>query len=286
LSLDLSIIIVSWNTRALLEDCLKSVYASLAETPELSVEVFVADNDSKDGSPELVEQEFGQAVLIRTGGNLGFARANNLALKRAVGRFHLLLNSDTLIPPGGQLASLVKALKAAPEAAVAGPLLLNADGTVQHSWARFPGLRSELAGALDRSQSPYPLEAFDAPEQRRTLEPFVCDWVGGAAFLVRAEVAVGALFGLDEKIFMYAEETEWCLRFARAGWKTVLVPSVQVVHLGGGSSQAVPGATRKRMWRGSLYFYRQAHGPFGMLPAAAVATARLALSPLRRRQLR
>lgn len=286
MSLDLSIVIVSWNTKQLLSDCLRTVYASLQETPELKAEVFVADNASADGSPEMVEQDFPQTILIRTGANLGFAKANNLALKQSKGRYWLLLNSDTLVPTGSVFARLVAELDSEPKAAVAGPLLLNPDSSVQHNWARFPGLASELSGELDRSQAPYPLGDFEDPAKRNQLKPFVCDWVGGACFLVRADVAHGPLFGLDEAIFMYAEETEWCLRLARAGWTTILVPSVTVTHLGGASSQAVPGATRKRMWRGSMYFYRQAFGPIGMLPVAAVATARLALSPLRRKAVR
>ncbi len=282
MSVDVSIVIVSWNTCQLLRDCLSTVFSSLQSSPGLIAEVFVADNNSADGSPQMVLAEFPQVKLIQTGANLGFAKGNNLALKQCQGRFYLLLNSDTLVPDGS-LAGLVSALEKRPEAAVAGPLLLNADGSVQVSWARFPGLASELSGSLDRSQSPYPLETFDDPEARKSLEPFVCDWVGGACFLVRAETATGPLSGLDEKIFMYAEETEWCLRFARAGYKTLLVPGVEVTHLGGGSSGAVPTKTRQRMWRGSLYFYRRALGPVGMLPVGFVATARLLLSPLRRK---
>ena len=284
MSLDLSVVIVSWNTCELLENCLTSLYESLESSPELAAEVFVADNASGDGSAEMVRRRFPAATLIETGANLGFAKANNLALKQASGRNWLLLNSDTLVPSGA-LAGLVAALDAYPEAAAAGPILLNGDGTLQVSWAKFPGLSSELSGELDRSQAGKTLEEMELPAVRQTLAPFCCDWVGGAALLVRASVAQGALFGLDEAFFMYAEETEWCLRFARAGWKTILVPSVEVVHLGGGSSRAVPTTTRKRMWRSSLRFYRLASGWLGSLPACAVATARMALYPLKRRRL-
>ena len=280
MSVDLSIVIVSWNTRQLLDDCLTSVVRSLQSTPELRYEIFVADNASEDASAEMVEEKFPQVRLLRTGGNLGFARANNLALRDATGSFWLLLNSDTVVPDGA-LGELVAALADQPDAAVAGPVLLNADGSLQVSWARFPGLSSELSGELDRSQSPVPMSSMESPDVRRTLAPFVCDWVGGAAFLVRSSLANGPLFGLDEAFFMYAEETEWCLRFERAGWKTILVPSVEVVHLGGGSSKTVPTATRKRMWKSSLRFYRLASGWVASLPACAVATARMALYPLK-----
>ena len=275
---DLSIVIVSWNTKALLRDCLESI-CNLS----LDAEVFVADNASSDGSPELVEAAFPKVTLIRTGANLGFAKANNLALKQAIGRYWLLLNSDTLVPDGA-LEALVAALDAHPEAAVAGSLLLNVDGSLQPSWARFPSFKSELTGELERSQCPYTDAQLSDPTARVSLAPFTCDWVGGAVYCVRASAAQKAGL-LDEKFFMYSEETEWCHRLKRVtGGTTILVPASTVTHLGGGSSRAVPVATRRRMWRSSLRFFRLTQGPFvGLLPSA-VATARFLLSPLRRQQ--
>ena len=265
---DLSIIIVSWNTRGLLKDCLESIRS-------VSAEVFVADNASSDGSAELVEAEFPGVTLIRTGANLGFAKANNLALRQATGRYFLLLNSDTLVPEGA-LEALVAALDAHPEAAVAGSLLLNADGSLQQSWARFPNFQSELSGALDRSQCPY----SDAALLAGKAPPFACDWVGGAVFCVRATAAQQAGL-LDESFFMYSEETEWCHRLLKqTGGTTLLVPASVVTHLGGGSSRAVPKATRQRMWRSSLRFFQLTKGPVGELLPSAVATGRFLLSPL------
>ena len=275
---DLSIVIVSWNTKALLRDCLESI-----RDLNLDAEVFVADNASTDGSPELVEAEFPNTILIRTGANLGFARANNRALKQATGRYWLLLNSDTIVPKGA-LEALVAALDEHPEAAVAGSLLLNADGSLQPSWARFPSFQSELTGELERSQCPYSDSLLADEDARKTLAPFPCDWVGGAVFCVRASAAQKAGL-LDEAFFMYSEETEWCHRLKKVtGGTTILVPASVVIHLGGGSSRAVPQATRRRMWRSSLRFFRLTQGPLvGLLPSA-VATARFLLSPLRRQQ--
>ncbi len=270
---DLSIIIVSWNTQALLKDCLESLQG-------VDAEIFVADNASTDGSVELVESEFPQVTLIRTGGNLGFARANNIALKQATGRYLLLLNSDTRVLKGA-LEALITTLDKHPEAAVAGALLLNADRTLQQSWARFPDFKSEFSGMLDRSQCPYSDAQLSDPEVRKSLAPFVCDWVGGAVFCVRAEAALKVGL-LDEGFFMYSEETEWCHRLKkRGGGTTLLVPTSAVIHLGGGSSRAVPKATRQRMWRSSLRFFRLAYGIVGALLPSAVATGRYLLSPLR-----
>nr|WP_309693337.1 glycosyltransferase family 2 protein [Armatimonas sp.] len=272
---DLSIVIVSWNTKELLRACLASIQG-------VDAEVFVADNASTDGSAELVETEFPGVTLIRTGANLGFARANNLALKQATGRYWLLLNSDTLVPKGA-LEALVVALDSHPEAAVAGALLLNNDGTLQKSWARFPDLKSELSGTLDRSQCPYSDAQLSVEATRKTLAPFTCDWVGGAVFGVRATAAQQAGL-LDEAFFMYSEETEWCYRLKYVtGGTTLLVPTSVVVHLGGGSSRAVPKATRKRMWRSSLRFFGLTKGPIAGLLPSAIATGRYLLSPLRRK---
>lgn len=274
----LSIVIVSWNTRALLNECLRAVDASLAASPHLAAEAWVVDNASADGSADHVAQAFPHVRLIRNTENVGFAHANNQALRQARGRFWLLLNSDAMIR-GTALADLVAVLEAHPEAGVCGPRLLNGDNSLQVSWARFPGLRSELSGALDRSQSPCLPAAF-AGEQMPS-EPFVVDWVGGACFLVRAEAArqVGLL---REDFFMYGEETEWCHRFARAGWKTLLAPGIAVTHLGGQSSQSVPVETRRRMYQSSVMLYRLLYGPVGAAPPRLVATARFLLSGIKR----
>ena len=275
---DLSIVIVSWNTKALLRDCLASLRDARLS---LDAEIFVVDNASCDGSPELVAAEFPGVTLIRAGANQGFARANNLALKRASGRYWLLLNPDTRVYEGA-LEALVVALDGAPEAAIAGALLLNSDGTLQKSWARFPDIQSELTGALNCSQCPYSDAELMCDATRKILPPFACDWVGGAVFCVRATMAQTAGL-LDEHFFMYSEETEWCYRLKKVtSGTTLLVPGSVVMHLGG-SSRAVPRATRQRMWRSSVHLYQRTKGPLAGLLPAALASGRYLLSPLRRK---
>ncbi len=279
-TVSLSVVVVSWNTRELLDDCLRSLTDG-GGLLGIDAEVFVVDNASADGSADLVRTHYTGVHLIESGGNLGFARGNNLALRQARGRWLLLLNSDTIVPAGA-LAALVAAVDHRPDVVVAGPLLLNADGSLQESWARFLDARSEWAGTLDRSQCPHPATALADPARRTKLADFVCDWIGGACFLVRATAARKAGY-LDEGFFMYSEETEWCLRLRRqTGGSTVLVPSVAVTHLGGGSSRAVPKATRERMFRSAVRFYRVAYGPLGALVPSTIAWGRFLLSPLRR----
>lgn len=269
---DVSVVIVSWNTRDLLRQCLESLFTGGLDG--LNADVWVVDNASGDGSAAMVQRDFEQVRLLPMGENAGFARANNAALRQAAGRYFLLLNSDTIVPPGS-LAPLVAALDTCPDAAVASPLLLNRDGTPQFCWSRFPGFRSELRGELDRSQSPYPLVAYAKSATRAQMQPFAVDWVGGACFLVRASdtETVGLL---DEGYFMYAEETDWCARFKQAGKVTLLVPAVAVMHLGGQSSKAVPVQTRQRMYRSNVRLFRHLYGSVGGLFPSALSLARYA----------
>jgi GT2 family glycosyltransferase len=225
----------------------------------------------------MVRDNYPAVRLMENRENVGFSRANNQALRLATGRYLLLLNSDTVITGSCVIARLVAALDVRPDAAVAGPLLLNGDGTVQVSWARFQSITSELMGRLDRSQSPYPLAWYEDKERRGAMTPYAVDWLGGACLLVRAAAArrVGLL---DENFFMYCEETEWCYRFRKAGWLTLLVPSVQIIHLGGQSSKMVPAATRARMYRSSLRLHRILHRGLSGAAVRVVLSGRFLLS--------
>lgn len=277
--MDLSIVIVSWNTQAILLDCLKTVRENTLHS-KWQTEVFVVDNASDDGSAQAVRDEFPEVRVIENDRNLGFASANNVALKFACGRYCLLLNSDTLVPEG-TFDELITVMDSRGKTAVCSPLLLNADATPQICWAKFPGLRSELTGRLDRSQSPYPLETFPQAEARAAMRPFPVDWVGGACFLVRRR-AMQQVGLLDERFFMFGEEVEWCHRFARHGWQVLMVPGVTVTHLGGQSTRAVPVETRRQMYHSTLRLYKILYGPVGAWLPCAIAGFRFWLSPLRR----
>ena len=278
-------VIVSWNTRELLSHCLCSVQAALTAEPGLSAEVFVVDNASADGSAAMVRESFPDICLIESPENVGFARAVNAALRQATGRYWLLLNSDTQMPPG-TMTALCDVLDSRTDIAVCGPLLRNADGSPQFSWAHFPGPRSEWTGHLDRSQSPHPLGNFAHAPERAEMQPFAVDWIGAACFLVRAESArrVGLL---DEGFFFYGEDVDLCYRlrqqFGNQGGKTLLVPTATITHLGGQSSCRIATIARRHLFWSSLRLYRKLYGisPAALI-AMALATARYILSPLRR----
>jgi GT2 family glycosyltransferase len=248
--------------------------------------VFVIDNASFDGSAEMVRQNFPEVHLIENEKNVGFARATNTALRRAGGRYLLLLNSDTLMPSSA-LKSLCCELDARPDAIVCGPFLCNSDASPQLSWARFPGPGSELKGNLDRSQAPYPISDFADSKKRAHMKPFSVDWVGGACFLIRAE-AIRRVGLLDESFFFYGEETDLCHRlrqeFGHDGGEILLIPSVCVMHIGGQSSRSAPGVARRHLFYSSLRLYRKLYG-FSPTAGAAMglAAARYLLSCVRRR---
>jgi GT2 family glycosyltransferase len=252
--MNLSILIVNWNTRELLRDCLNSIY----ETVEgLAFDVIVVDNNSGDGSQEMVRQQFPQVQLIENAANVGFARANNQAIAASRGRYVLLLNSDTIVQPGALRAMLTYA-DGYPDVGVVGAHLLNADGSFQASHTRFPTLRREflILSGLGRLLFGrwYPSHS---PEQSRAVAD--ADYVEGACMLARRE-AVDQVGGLDEGYFMYAEEVDWCFSMRRAGWRVVYLPQARIVHLGGASSKS---NTRREavLYRSRVRFFRKHYGP-------------------------
>ncbi len=253
---DLSIIIVNWNTRALLADCLATLAAGGAE---VAFETIVVDNASTDGSVEAVRARFPAVRVIANAENAGFARANNQGLRLAAGRYLLLLNSDTRVWPGA-LKRMVDFLETHPRAGVVGAELRNVDGSLQPSWAAFPSLLSEVSGRNFRVRRAYP-----------EASAFQVDWVGGACLMVRREV-VDQVGLLDEAIFMYTEETDWCYRIARHQWEIGYLPGACVTHLGGGSSRNSSLRSLLALYSSKIYFFRKHYGR-GM--AVALKTALL-----------
>jgi len=248
---DLSIIIVNWNTEDLLKQCL----ASLRENLAASHEIFVVDNGSTDGSTTMVASEFPHVSLIRNKRNLGFARANNLAMRAASGRFFLLLNSDTVIKKGA-IEGLLATMQQDPHIGIAGLQLLNGDGSLQNSICSFPSLLTELTNkSLLRLLFPskYP------GKEHRIANAIQVDAVIGSCMLVRRE-AVDIVGFLDEDYFFFFEETDWCMRMQRAGWKVVFDPQHSIFHLQGKSAAAVNVRARIEYWRSRYTYFRKHFG--------------------------
>jgi GT2 family glycosyltransferase len=258
---DVSVAIVSLNTRALLQECLRSVFASAGAT----YEVFVVDNGSTDGSPEMVATAFPAVRLICNNENRGFAAASNLAVAQASGRHLLLLNPDTVVQPG-TLREMAAFLDQHPDAAICGPRILFPDGRFQSCGYRFPTLMSEIRQSRNIDRVLRWLVGHEPPLVVRDT-PYEVDWVDGACLLIRRE-AVAQLGMLDEQYFLYAEELDWCYRARKAGWSVYALPHVEMLHHQGQSSGQMSDFSLGYLIETKLRYYRKHHG----LPHAAVTS--------------
>jgi GT2 family glycosyltransferase len=230
---DVSVIIVSWNTRELLRDCLRSLHN---ETGDISSEVVVVDNASTDGSSDMVTAEFPVVRLVQNTENRGFASANNQGMAIARGRYVLLLNSDTRVLDGA-VRKTVAFADAHPEAAVVGCRTLNLDGSVQWNCYMFPSL-TNLALSLTRLSTLFTRNRFFGRSRMTWWNydtPRVVDAVAGCFMLVRRE-AIDQVGPMAEDYFMYSEDTDWCWRFHRHGWKVMYTPTPVIVHARAASS--------------------------------------------------
>ncbi|MCS6802020.1 MAG: glycosyltransferase family 2 protein [Chloroflexota bacterium] len=250
--LDLAVVIVSYNTRELLRGCLRSLAA------DAPAEIWVVDNGSSDGSREMVQAEFPAVHLLCPEENLGFAAGNNLALAQTRARYVCLLNPDTVVHDRA-LTVLVEFLERTPDAAVAGPQLLNPDGSYQHSAFRFPGLAQAV---LDLVPVPPRLlhSRLNGRYRQGGTVPFEIDHPLGACFVVRRAV-IDEVGLLDPAFFMYCEEVDWCWRIKRAGWRIFAVPAARVTHFGGQSTGQRRDEMFVELYRSRLLLYDRYHGP-------------------------
>lgn len=251
---ELAIVIVSYNTRLDLERTLASLEAAPPSTPH---KVVVVDNASSDASLEMVRERFPGVMAIDAGANLGFSKANNIGIRATAGGLVLLLNSDTVVPPGA-IDGLVAELQSHPEAAVVGPRLVDGDGRPEISIGRMIGplneLRQKTIGTLyERGWFPVRRRV-----ERMLATPSEVDWVSGACLLVwRADAeAVGLL---DERFFLYTEDVDFCASIRARGRRVRFVPSVEVRHLRGRSRSHDPSAATAAYRRSQLAFYQKHH---------------------------
>lgn len=259
-AIDLSIVIVNWNTRALLADCLAAIDRTVRSPEQICAEVVVVDNASTDGSVASVQTQFPWVRLIEHRENVGFAAANNVALREVRGRAICLLNPDTVVQPGAihHLWRILQAQSSTPSSiGIAGAQLLNADGSHQMSTGVFPSLWSELP-VINRLLRPvHRTFTLHTAEGKTPVQ--AVDWVSGAALMVRREV-VDAIGLLDEAFWLYTEETDWCYRASRAGWDVVLAPEAQVFHLARAASRQRFVATMLHFYQSRVRFVYKHHG--------------------------
>lgn len=255
--LDLSIIIVNWNTRELTARCLSAVDATVKK---ISYETIVVDNNSSDGSQDMVREQFPNVKLIANTENGGFAKANNQGIQISQGRYVLLLNSDAFVLEN-TLDTMVTFMDAHPEAGMAGCKLLYENGSLQVSCATFPTLATEfyIAVGLDKL----------FPKSKIFGKYLMTDWDYGTmrevdvimgAFMMVRKSGIDQVGMMDESFFMYSEEVDWCYRFKAAGWKILFTPEVECIHIWGGSSRAVKVETLIRLYRARVQFFRKHYG--------------------------
>lgn len=272
---ELAVIIVSYNTRKLLRACLDCVQAEL-ERSALEGEIWVVDNGSSDGSAAMVRQRFPEVNLLALEENIGFAGANNVALRRIpdlddvraagsgtshIPKYVFLLNPDTTVQPG-TLGTLAAFMEEHPEAGVAGAQLRYPDGSFQHSAFHFPTLAQILLDFFplhyrlinSRLNGRYPRAWYER------VEPFGIDHPLGAAMMIRGR-AIAEVGLLDERFFMYCEEIDWCWRMKRAGWRVYCVPRAVVIHHEAQSTRQFRDEMFLQLWRSRFRLFEKHYSP-------------------------
>ncbi len=245
---DISFIIVNWNTRDYLLQCLASIYRTVEG---IAFEVWLVDNGSTDGSVPSAAENFADIQLIENEANIGFAAANNLALSRMKGRYAVLLNTDASLTEGA-VKHLYDFMEATPEAGIACGQLLNRDGSRQNSIANFPSILSLLSNeSLLRLLFP---RRFPSKRQQYT-QPIDIDSCIGACMMVR-KAAIDRIGFLDERYFFFLEETDWAFRMKQGGWKSFFVPCARIFHAQGKSVETRTDA-RIMFYRSRYAFFKK-----------------------------
>jgi GT2 family glycosyltransferase len=252
-SADVTVSIVSYNTRTLLRGCLQSVSASTG----ILCETVVVDNGSSDGSPAMVRAEFPQVRVVEAGANRGFAAANNIAIRQASGRHVLLLNPDATVLPT-TIAEMAAFLDRHPKAGICGPKVLFPDGNFQSCGYHFPSPLTEVRISRHVGRA-VRLLVGEEPAPPSGDSPYECDWVDGCCLMIRREV-IERIGLLDEQYFLYSEELDWCFNARKAGWAVFALPGVEMAHHRGKSSEQVSDWSLALLVETKLRYFRKNHG--------------------------
>jgi GT2 family glycosyltransferase len=261
-SVDISVVIVGWNAKHYLGLCLESLAKA---PPRRSMEVLVVDNASTDDSAEMVEAKFPWVKLIKSSENLGFAKGNNVAIRQCQGRYVALVNPDVIVFPGC-LDVLADFLDENPKVGNVGPRVLNPDMSMQSTCRRFPTLWNNFCSATGLSAR-FKNSRFFAGEHMfyfphdRTL---AVDVLVGCFSMIRRE-ALDAVGLLDEGLFMYGDDVDWCRRARNAGWQVVFYPGGQAIHDRGKITAPYPVRFAVAQQKSVLYYWSKHHSFFGVM---------------------
>jgi len=251
--MDVSIVIVGWNVSDLLHSCLSSVYD---QTRGITFDVVYVDNASEDGSAEMVAAKFPAVRIIRNAKNEGFIRASNQGIEMSEGRYVLLLNSDTIVLDNA-ITKMVEFADAHPEAGVTGCKVFHPDGSLQRSSFMYPSVLNMFLSAT------YLYKLF--PRTRFFGREMMTWWdfddvrqvqaVCGCCSLVRRE-AIRQVGLMDETYFFYGDESDWCYRFEKNGWKNMFMPDAKIIHYGGATTKRMPDTFKLQLYGSNLIFMR------------------------------
>ncbi|MCC6728938.1 MAG: glycosyltransferase family 2 protein [Chthonomonadales bacterium] len=253
--MDLSVIIVNWNVRDLLRNCLRSLHETL---DGVRYEVIVVDNASRDDSAAMVRAEFPGARLVENRQNAGFCRGNNQGIALARGRYVVLLNPDTEVREGA-LQRLMAFLDEHRDVGVVGPMLLTPTGEPAPTGSCFPGVLREAVGVLglhNLYRARYDLQSYGRTDFTGMAD---VDVICGACLMTRSEV-LDRIGGLDEDLFMFFDEVDFCRRARKAGWRAVYVPEARVLHVWMGSVRQDALGAMRRFYRAQFVYFRKHHG--------------------------
>ena len=259
--LDLSIILVNWNTRDLLKECIKSI---IDNHEQLAIEIFVIDNASHDGSARMVKEYFPEVILIENEQNQGFAKANNQGIIQSKGRHILLLNPDTIVLPEA-LKQMVDFLDTRCEAGAVAAKLFNADKTLQYSIRRFPNILTPFTENPIMLKAPFMLKSAELSRLKNWDHNSIAevDQPAGAAFMIKRSV-IETLGSLDHNYHMFFEDVDICYRIKRNGWRTYYLPDAEIIHYGGRSVMQRYNIGEE-FYRSMLMYFRKHHGNYGEL---------------------
>jgi GT2 family glycosyltransferase len=258
--MDISVVIVGWNAKHYLELCLESLASA---PPRRSMEIIVVDNASADGSAEMIEARFPQVKLIRSSENLGFAKGNNVAIREAQGRYIALVNPDAIVFDGC-LDALADFLDQNPKVGNVGPRVLNPDMTLQSTCRRFPTLWNNFCSSTGLATKFKNSRLFAGEHMLyfphdRTLP---VDVLVGCFSMIRRE-AFNEVGLLDENLFMYGDDVDWCRRCWKAGWQVVFFPGAKAIHDRGKTTAPYPVRFAVAQQKSILYYWRKHHGFWG-----------------------
>lgn len=252
-----SVVIVSWNCRAYVLQCISSLYAG-GNVP--TIEIIVVDNASTDGTAEAIVAQFPGVTLIRNEHNVGFSRANNIALQLSHGQYICLINADVVVPPGC-IQKMIAYLNEHPDVGLLGPQMLCPNGRMGDAVMRFPTVWSTFCCALGLHRlfpasavlGGFVMAGFDSTTTQDV------EVLTGWFWMTRRE-AFRQVGGLDEQFFMYGEDIDWCYRFHRAGWRVVFYAEAGALHYCAASSSNSPQRFYVEMQRANLQYFRKHHG--------------------------